>query len=137
MSTPTTLQGKLVPLAISIDNITYKNVVCKKAANLKVDSAVNKEDTDCGSFAGLGAVNWSVDIEGLANLTPNGATELSYNELLGYVNNQTLVYVKILYSPYVYRQGAGYLSNYDETFQTNNLVSFKATFTNNGALSLS
>lgn len=136
MSTPTTLQGKLVPLAISTDGITYKNVVCKKVANLNLDSAVNKEDTDCGSFSGLGAVNWTVDIEGLLNLTPEGATEVSGGTMLGYANNQTLVYIKFLYGTDIYRQGAGYLSNYKETFETNSLVSFTATFTNNGALDI-
>lgn len=136
MSTPTTLQGKLVPLAISTDNITYKTVVCKKVANLNLDSAVNKEDTDCGSFSGLGAVNWTVDIEGLLNLTPDGATEVSANEMIGYANNQTLVYVKFIYASNIYRQGAGYLSNFKETFETNSLVSFTATFTNNGPLAL-
>ena len=136
MSTPTTLQGKLVPFQISTDDITYKNVVCKKVSNLNLDSSVNKEETDCGSFSGLGAVNWTVDIEGLLNLTPNTATEVSGNEMLGYANDQTLVYVKFVYSTDIYRQGAGYLSNYKETYETNSLVSFSATFTNNGPLDI-
>lgn len=134
MSTPTTIQGKLVPVMISTDGINYKNVVCKKVGNLNLDSPVNKEDTDCGSFSGLGAVNWTIDIEGLLNTTPNTATELSANEMLNFANNQTLVYIKILYAPYILRSGQGYISNYKETFETNALVGFTATFTNNGAL---
>lgn len=136
MSTPTTLQGKLVPMAISTDGITYKNVVCKKVTNLNVDSAVNTEDTDCGPMVSLGSVNWTFDFEGVLNLTPDGATQMSANDILTLVNDQTQVYIKILYSPSIYRQGTGYLSNYTEKYDTNTLVSFTCKFTGQGVLDI-
>jgi len=136
MSTPTTLQGKLIPFAISTNGSTYKNVVCKKATSLNVDNSVNKEQTDCGTFSALGSVQWSFDFEGILNTTPAGATEVSANEMLGYANDQTLVYVKMLYSTTIYRQGQGYITNYKETYNTNGLVGFTATFTGDGTLDI-
>jgi len=134
MSTPTTIQGKLVPMAISTDDITYKNVVCKKVLNLNVDSSVNIEETDCGPLPALGSVNWNFDFEGVLNTTPNGATEISANEMLGFDLNQTLIYIKVAYAPSIYRQGAGYITSYKESYTTQGLVTFNATFTGQGTL---
>lgn len=136
MSTPTTLQGNLVPMALSTDGITYKNIVCKRIANLKMDTTVTTEDTDCGPIVSLGSLNWSFDFDGIYSSTIASATEMSMNEVLALINAQTLVYVKILYSPSIYRQGSGYLTGYTETYDTKAVVSFTTTFTGQGVLDI-
>lgn len=135
MSTPTTLQGKLVPMAISTDGVTYKNVVCKKTTTLALDSPITTEETDCGPLVSLGTVNWSFQFEGIYNSAFAGATEMSSNEIATLANNQSLVYVKVQ-SGAIYRQGAGYLSNFGETYNANALVGFTCTFTGQGILDL-
>lgn len=133
MSTPTTLQGKLVPMALSTDNITYKNVVCKKTVQLSGDSAINTEETDCGPLISLGTFNWSFQFDGIYNSAFAGATEMSAVEVATIAINQTLVYVKVQ-SGALYYQGSGYLSNFGQTFNAGSLVGFTATFTGQGVL---
>lgn len=140
MSTPTTLQSNLIPLAYSSDNSTYKNITCKKAWNFNGDTTVTKDETDCGPHTGLGANNWTVDVTGLVNTTPNGATEISAAELLTAWANQALGYVKMLYpSPgggNLYIQGPAYITSYKITNQVGNLLEFSATFTGNAAVDI-
>lgn len=136
MSTPTILQGKLVPMAISTDGENYKNVVCKKVTNMTGDSAVNIEETDCGPLTSLGTFNWSFDFEGIYNSAIAGATEMSANEILDLTIAQTTVYIKIQ-SGAIYRAGTGVLSNYTERYDTNVAVSFTCKFTGSGTLATS
>lgn len=138
MSTPTGIQSNLVPLLISTDNITYKSVVCKKAANFNGTTPTNVEQTDCGPMVGLGSNEWSVDIEGVLNTSPAGATEISAKELLSYWNSQTFVYVKLQYPDPTglnfYLQGGGYISSFKLGITTGQLVNFSATFSGNGTV---
>lgn len=140
MSTPTGIQSNLVPLLISSDDITYKSVVCKKAANFNGTTPTNVEQTDCGPMVGLGSNEWSVDIEGVLNTSPAGATEISAKELLSYWNNQTFVYIKLQYPVGVgtnfYIQGGGYISSYKQSMTTGQLVNFSATFSGNGTVDI-
>lgn len=133
MSTPTTLQGKLVPMAISLDGNTYKNVVCKKTTTLALDSPITTEQTDCGPLVSLGTVNWSFSFEGIYNSTFAGASEMSAVEIATAAINQTLVYIKVQ-SGALYYQGSGYLSNFGQTFNADALVGFTCTFTGQGVL---
>jgi len=137
MSNPTTLQSSLIPLAVSTDGTTYKIIVCKKTANFNGTTTTTKEETDCGSFKGLGANDWTMDFDGTVNTTPNG-TETSWKDILNYWQAQTLLYVKIQ-SPSpggtdFYIQGQAYLSNVKLTVQIGNLVAFSATFEGQGAI---
>jgi hypothetical protein len=133
MSTPTTLQGKLVPMAISTDGNTYKNVVCKKLNDLKADTNITTEETDCGPLVSLGTLNWSFSFEGVYNSTFASATEMSSVEISNLVISQALCYVKVQ-SGAIYFQGSGYLTNFAQKFDANALVSFTCTFTGQGVL---
>src|SRR5690349_5778998 len=94
MSVPTFIQSNQVPLAISTDGITYANVVCKRAWNFNGTTPVNSEETDCGVAKGLGAIDWTMDFEGVLNTTPTSPTEASAAVVAGYWLNQTLLYIK-------------------------------------------
>lgn len=137
MSVPTTLQSRLVPFAISQDDITYKNVVCKKAWNLNLDIAVTQEESDCSVHTAVATPKWSFDFEIVLNLTPNGATEVSANEVIALANAQTRFYVKVAYASSYYRQGAGYISNWRESAPQGGFITATGTFTGDGTLDTS
>lgn len=133
MSVPTTIQSNQVPLAISTDGITYKNVVCKKSWNFSLTSAVNSEETDCGIDKGLGAVDWTMDFQGVVNKTPTSTTEVSSATLAGYAVNQTLLYIKTTTGATAndsYIQGTGYITDFGVQNSVGSLLAF--TFTFNG-----
>lgn len=135
MSTPTTVQGKSIPLAISLDDVTYKNLVCSKAHDITLDSAVNTEVSDCGTHRSLNPVESTWTFQGLINTTPNGATEAGHDELAGYANNQTLVYLKSVPQAKIFK-GRGYISNFVTTKATENLMSYSFTFVVDGSVTL-
>lgn len=130
MSTPTYVQSNQVPLALSTDGITYKNVVCKRAWNFNGSTPVNTEETDCGVAKGLGASDWTMDFEGVLNTTPNGASEMSLKDVLALWVNQTLSYIKTQSGSSMYIQGEGYITDFAIQNSVGNLVAF--TFTFNG-----
>lgn len=130
MSTPTTLQSNMTPMAISVDSgVTWKNVLCKRAVNFNGTTSVNAEETDCGIEKGLGTPDWTMDFEGVVNTTPNSPTELSLLQLTDIWQNKTLVMVRILQAP-LQMAGSAYITDLAVQVQTGNLVAF--TFTANG-----
>lgn len=140
MSTPTTLQSNLVPFALSTDDVTYKNVVCKKAWNFNGTTPTNVEETDCGPLVGLGSNNWTFDFEMVLNTTPNGSTEMSAKDVLTIWNNQTASYVKVFYpnpgGTNFYIQGAGYITSFVLQNTVGNLMTFTGTFSGNGSVDI-
>lgn len=132
MSTPTPLQAKLVPMALSTDGESYKNVVCKRTANFTGTTPTNREDTDCGNFVSLGSNEWSFDFEGVFN-TQKESTEYTAEDILQFWQNQTLLYVKVQYAgTNLYLQGQGYLTGTGVGLSTGSLVTFTFTFTGTG-----
>lgn len=136
MSTPTTVQGKNIPLQLSLDDITYKNLVCETAHDATLDSSVNAEDSDCGKHTSLGPVGLTMTFSGLVNTTPNGATEMSYDALLVIANNQTKVYLKTMPASKILK-GYGWITNFVATKATGNLYSYSFTFTADGSPTVS
>lgn len=135
MSTPTTVQGKSIPLALSLNDITYKNVVCNQAHDVTLDSPVNTEVSDCGTHTGLGPVQTTMTFQGLLNTTPNGATEMSADDVITLANNQTYVYLKTQPGSKVLK-GYGPITNFVYTKATESLISFSFTFSVDGTLSI-
>jgi hypothetical protein len=136
MSTPTTVQGKSIPLAISIDDVTFKNLVCSKAHDVTLDSSVNSEVSDCGTHTAVSPVALTMTFQGLINTTPNGATEAGHDEILQYANDQTKIYLKTQPQSKVIK-GYGLITNFVSTKATENLMSFSFTFTADGAATIS
>ena len=140
MSTPTTVQSNLVPIAFSVDDITYKAWLCKKAWNFKGTTPTNVEETDCGPLVGLGSNNFSFDAQIVLNTTPDGATQWLFKDVLGHWNNQTYGYVKVLFPAVTgatfYIQGAGYITNLEVVNQVGNLMTANITFAGNGTVDI-
>ena len=132
MSVPTPIQAKTVPMAISQDGgLTWKNVVCKTASNFNGTTSVNAEETDCGTFKGLGSPDWTMDFTGVVNTTPNSPTEMSAGDLGALWQDSTLIMVRLT-TPYL--AGEGYITDYAVIFQTGNMVGFSFTVNGQGAV---
>lgn len=127
-----TVQSKAIPLLISTDGVAYKTVVCKRTWNFNATKAVNPEETDCGITKGLGAIDWTVDFEGVLNTTPESATEASFAEVAGHFLNETLLYVKIQSGDgsggNMFISGTAYITDFAAQNSVGNLQAFTATF---------
>lgn len=134
MSVPTFLQSVSVPFAIGTDGISYKNAVCKKTWGLSITPTLVEEETDCGVATSTGAKKFQFSLELVLNTTPNGATELSANELANWANSGTLVYVMLTDSAGYLRSGSGYISNYTEAAPQGGVVGATMTVSGNGTL---
>lgn len=135
MSTPTTVQGKSIPLAISTDGITYKNLVCSTAHGLTIDVPVNTEQSDCGSHSSLGNPVGTATFSGLLNTTPNGATEAGHDEVAMYCNQGTKVYIKCQPGAKIFT-GYGWINNFNSTKATESLYAYDMSFQVDGTWSI-
>lgn len=136
MSNPTTVAARSVPVAISTDGLTYKNVVCKKLWNLQVEKVVTEEESDCDTHIEVGSTKFSYDFEFILNTTPNGATEWGSDAVLGWTINGTLIYIKTTSGSPYYRSGAGYITNYTESAPQGGLITATGTFRGTGSLDI-
>lgn len=136
MSVPTAIQSNQVPLTLSTDNITFRNIVCKRAWNFNGTTSVNSEETDCGIEKGLGASDWTMDFEGVLNTTPNSPTEWSAAAVAGFWVNQTLMYIKAQTGngtgSNFFVTGSGYVTDFAVQDSVGNLVAFTFTFNGTG-----
>lgn len=142
MSTPTDLQSRLVPFAISTNGTTYYNVVCKKTWDLTGDKPLVEDDSDCGHHVAVGAsTKYTIGFELIFNSTPD-SDQKSSNDLMGYFDAGTLLYFKLQYptsgSPGTtyYRQGTGYITQYKEQAPLNGFIISTGTLTMNGSIDL-
>lgn len=137
MSVPTTLQSNLVPFAISEDDVTYKNVLCKKAWNFQGTTAVTEEESDCGVHAGLGSNKATVQLDIILNTTPNTATEVSGKVMAAYWEAQTLLYLRLFYpvstGADLYVKGQAYITSYNIINQVGSLINISMTMTFNSS----
>jgi hypothetical protein len=131
MSALTPVQAKNVPFAMGTDGIIYKNVVCKKLSGITLTPTIAEEETDCGPATGVGAVKATFNVEIVLNTTPNGATEISANEVFIWANAGTLVYMLMSASGYI-RRASGYISNLQESLPQGGFVTSTFTVTVNG-----
>lgn len=134
----TTVTSALAPLSLSADAITYKTVICRKTSNVNFSRAVTREDSDCGSFAATGALQWGGSYEGIVSITPTGASEMSYEDLLGFMVSGATLYVKDQYptsgTPGTdwYTQGQVVLTNLAKQNENGKNITFSFSFENNG-----
>lgn len=134
MSVPTYLQSRAVPFALSIDGITYKNVVCKKLWGLGIEKTVVQDENDCGIATSVGnATKFSPNFEIVLNTTPD-SNQFSANDIAGFANLGTLVYFKLTDGAGYYRQGSGYITSYNESAPFGGTVSATGTITGDGVL---
>lgn len=140
MST-TAIQSSSVPIYLSGNGSDYKMVVCKRGVTFNASSAITEEETDCGIIAGIAAVKWSFDIDAIVNLTPDVGLAVSYEDILSWVMNQSLIYVRFNHPDSAgsnfKHEGQVYLTNLRGQVQQGNAMNFTVTATGTGTLTIS
>src|SRR5687767_11439020 len=134
------LQSNLVPLEISSDDgTTWKTLTCLVSANFSGTTTTTEEETQCGTFTGMGANKWEMSFDSVVNLTPD-STQVSFEEVLGWWHNQTEVLVRQQYpssgtpGSNFYMSGGAYFSALGNQVQVGSSMKFSGTLKGNGAL---
>lgn len=137
MSAQSYIQSRAVPFALSLDGVTFKNVVCKKTWGITLDKTVTQDENDCGVATSVGnATKFSSNFEFVLNKTPNTG-EWGSDDVANFANNGTLVYFKFTDGTSGYlRTGHGYISNYVESAPFGGVVNATGTLTGDGNLSI-
>lgn len=137
----TTLNGNDIPLKISIDaGATYKTVTCATTSGVEMSRDVSETETKCGLLTTVGNVKWAVSVEGVVNTSVAG-TEISYEELLSIMVNNTSTLVKVE-SPVAagtdfYIQGTVVMTNLNLDLPSGDFVTFTADLQGSGTPDIS
>jgi hypothetical protein len=125
-----------IPIQLSSDNVTYKNLVCLKNYNVPITTSTNESETFCGKSVGVGAISFDPQGNAVVSTNPSGS-ELSLNQLLTWQVNKTAIYFKTAYplssgssgslGKDFYIQGQCYVTNINVIFTTNDVVNFDFT----------
>jgi hypothetical protein len=137
------VQSSSVPLLISSDaGTTKKTLTCLVSWNFSGSTTTTEEETFCGTFTGMGANKWETSFDGIVNITPTGASELSLEDMLALWHNQTEVQVTIQYPTSgtpgtdMFLQGDAYISAFGIQGQSGSSLKFSGTLKGNGALDI-
>lgn len=123
-----TIAGKQVLLSISTNLVTpsYKTVVCKIDNGLTGSANVQTTETACGTAKARGSASRTVTGSLAANTAPGG-TEMSADDLDALFTSGDDFLWKLTDGTAYTRTGQGFLSAYNETANTGDVV--KADFT--------
>lgn len=127
----TKLNVNEISLSISTNLVTpaYKKVVCAEDHSLEGSKNVNKRKTRCGPIVSADAPEYTLTNSGAANLTPDGTTEISLQELHTIFQSGSDILVKLEHTTPAnyYRQGLGSLTKFTETGKEGDVVGFDFT----------
>jgi hypothetical protein len=133
------INGIDVVLKLSTDGITYKSLVCEINNGLDLTRNSNQVETKCDdgvAYTTLGALTGSISFTAVAETSPS-VTQVSINEVMGYIKNKTYLYWKIEHpsgGALIYRQGNGYITSYNEGYNVGELVQFEGELSIDGAI---
>lgn len=135
------IEGKLVGVWISTNLTTpaYKEIVCGQDTGLDGSKNITTLETKCGTLKTAGPANWQLTGSGVANSEP-GTNELSADELIGIMQGDTQVLVKLVHATdtaLYYRQGTGTMTAYSESGSVSDSITFDFTIEIDGNLDTS
>lgn len=138
------VQGELAPLYLSADEgVTWKTLICLETYNIPLATTVNETETNCGLAVGLGVIKFTPSGSAVMDTAPS-ASQVTYQDMLGWQTNKTLIMFKSEY-PFT---GAGYGKNIalsgtcyvtatDITLQIAQVIKFTFTLTGTGTVNTS
>lgn len=134
------IQGDVVGIYISTNLVTpaYKEIICAENTGLDGSRDVNSRRTKCGIKKGYGPVSWTMTGTG-THETVLGVNQISAQELIGIVQNETDVLVKIAHvtdATLYYRQGQGQITSYSESANSGDPVTYDFTIDISGDLDI-
>lgn len=138
------IQGSLVITQLSLDGLAnWKTFVCEQGSKFSGSTNVTVEKTKCGSIKAVDDPDWKMSGDGVANRLPS-STEVSFNEILGYMQSTRKVHVRkmsqadsansLAEGDAYYRQGVGYFTSVDEDSSNAAVVKFTYNFEVQGEL---
>lgn len=135
------LQSNLVPFKISTDGgTTKKSLTCLVSASFTGTTPSTEEQTQCGTFTGLGQNAWEFTFDAVVNITPTGASEVSWEDILGLWHNQTEFQVTQEYpvgaGTDFFLQGDAYLTQIGNNVAVGSSMKFTGTIKGNGTLDI-
>lgn len=128
------IQARGVPIEFSTDNgVTWKTLICLKNYNVPISRSTNESETFCGKSVGLGALSFNP--QGNAVVSTDPATdEVTYNDCLNWVNNETVLLFRTAYPTQsgslgsigdeFYVKGNCYMISVNLVFSNNDVVNF-------------
>lgn len=139
MST-TALQSSAAPFYLSPNGSTYYMIVCKTGIRFNAKSDTNVEKTDCGPITGISDPDWSFSFDGVVNLTPDIGSAFSYEQILYWKMNNTLLYARWNYPDSAgtdfKHEGQIYITDLTGEVRQGNAMNFTITCTGTGTLTI-
>lgn len=114
---------------------TYKPLVCLQSADAGLELPTTEEDTNCGSYTGLGVLKQSVSLECVCEAEPT-ASQVTWEDVAGYMKARTLLTYRyqnaatgsVTAGGAFYFQGEGYFTTGELTGTTGEVIKFTAEF---------
>lgn len=136
-----TLQSSNLPLWLSSDGVTYKQLVCIENYTLKLDTINNKTQTFCGIALGVGITEFSIDASAVCELAKT-ATQVTNDDVASWQINNTILWFKMQFpSPgssatNIFFSGQVYVTGSTFVAAVNEVVKFTVAFTGTGTLDI-
>lgn len=137
------LQGSDVLTEISTDQITWKTLVCEQGSKFDISTNVTVEKTKCGPIKGIDDPDWKMSGDAVINTKPS-ADQVSYNDVIGWINNKTKVYIRkqspanvdlsLTIGEAFFQQGEGYFTSVSGDYSNGAVTKFTWNFEGQGDL---
>lgn len=137
MATPKS--GNLIGLYLAPGGGTKKVVVCNEDLSIEGTAEEITRATKCGVFKDAGNVSYSISFSGMADFAPSG-TQVSQADLATWFNAKTkldFAFADDITTPAIISQtGQCYITAFNITATVDDFVSFDATLSVTGALTI-
>lgn len=130
-------------LEVSTDSgTTWKSMICELSNTLSMSTEMSSTQTKCDGGVTIstpGAKSWEISGEAVVDTAPT-ASQVSYEDALGWWSNATAVLVRIQHDgtgTNFYHSGTAYLTSLELSANVTDAVQFSFSFTGNGSLDIS
>jgi len=126
------------PLELSTDGSTYKTLVCLTSTGTNMSRDVTSTETFCGISVSLGNLQVTVPFDAVCETSPT-ATQVTYKDMLGWMNGGTLLYWRIYNGTSganFYTAGTAYVTTLDLTGDAGATLTFSGELTMTGNLDI-
>jgi hypothetical protein len=126
------------PLELSTDGVTYKTLVCLTSTGTNMSRDVTRTETFCGISVSLGNLQVTVPFSAICETAPT-ATQVTYKEMLGWMNGGTLLYWRIYNGTSganFFTSGTAYVTTLDQVSDAGSTVNFSGQLDMTGNLDI-
>lgn len=133
------IQSSNLPIWLSADGNTYKQLVCLENYNIPLDTQVTETATFCGNSVGLGILKFTPTGSAVCEIAPTGQ-QVTYKDMVAWQKAQTLLWFKVQYpspgstSTNIFLSGQCYVTNTTLQLQINDVAKFTFTLTGSGEI---